>query len=71
MIPYLGLGLLLLSLTGCASIGHYYDSMDGCQFYNKPQGYRLPDYCGAGGKTSTTYVRQVTPTRYEITNPTK
>lgn len=63
--------LLILStvlLTACAKpfpfVAQYYDKMDLCQYYGKPEGYKLPSFCGESttvisvhpiGGTSTTY----------------
>ena len=47
----------MMLLTACApmmtQVANYYDSRDPCQIWNKPQGYRQPNFCGAGGARAT------------------
>ena len=58
--------LVLLNLTACATppqwLAHMYNVNDPCQNrpeLNRPQGYQIPNWCGAGGKTL--YVIRATP----------
>lgn len=44
--------LLAIQLTGCAAI---YDNADKCQTWNKPAGYKQPDFCGSA-RASATYI---------------
>jgi hypothetical protein len=34
-------------------VASYYDSRDPCQIWNKPQGYKQPNFCGAGSARAT------------------
>jgi hypothetical protein len=59
--------LVLLNLTACAApprwLSSMYDQNDPCQSraeLNRPQGYQIPSWCGAGGRTA--YVIRATPT---------
>ena len=64
--------LLTLLLTGCAGmppqwLASYYNGQDTCQLRNLKPGERQPSYCGGSRGNTTTYIRQTTPTRYEVT----
>ena len=47
----------MMLLTACApmmtQVANYYDSRDPCQIWNKPQGYKQPNFCGAGSARAT------------------
>lgn len=59
--------VLVINLTACAS---YWDSRDPCQTGNKPQGYQMPNFCGAGSGT-TYYTRDYYTNRIITTTRTK
>lgn len=48
---------ICIFLTGCApmmtQVASFYDSRDPCQIWNKPQGYKQPNFCGAGSARAT------------------
>ena len=36
-------------------IADYHDNTDPCQFKGKPEGYKLPSFCGASSKPQNVY----------------
>lgn len=34
-------------------VANHYDTRDACQYKGKPEGYTLPNYCGAGSRRAT------------------
>lgn len=57
--------LLSVLLTGCATkdsetfqkVRNHYNYLDQCQFYGKPDGYKIPSYCftNAGKRVYSVY----------------
>jgi hypothetical protein len=48
----------LLILTACQSVARFYDGQDPCQTraeLNRPQGYSMPNTCGASTNRTTIY----------------
>lgn len=41
------------------AMASHYDKMDDCQFYGKPEGYKLPGFCFANAGKRVYYVRDV------------
>jgi hypothetical protein len=59
------IAIALVTLTGCAQppkwLANYYDQRDPCQTrseLNRPEGYQMPNWCGAGGNRTVIYNNQ-------------
>lgn len=56
--------LLTIIITGCATdsdgfqkVRNHYNSMDLCQYYGKPEGYKIPSFCYTNANKTVYYVR--------------
>jgi uncharacterized protein YceK len=56
---------LTVVLTGCSTIGNFYDSADACQMKGKKEGYIKPDFCGHGN-----YAKSHSPKRATVYDST-
>lgn len=39
------------------TVASHYDTMDPCQYYGKPEGHQLPNYCFANAGKRVYYIR--------------